>query len=674
VKSNESIELDHLFRLLDCNLLVVFEDELVNESRSASRGEILYDILKMDENDRVNLLQLIEAHYHDLSASLESFCRLCSLENAAVPWDEVIREDFERDLSRVYPGDEKEVVRILEEVSTEELQDACANFMARYGIAQKYSGCYTTVLDTWKKVDTKEPARPVRIYEAFESERENFLEDIEAYGEEGVICILDDRLGGQSESDEIISLIESKANEGDLPNIIGVIFSAGPVASRYSESVYFERIGKQEPERIVGAFAKSSYAAYLRRLRALQRQANDEAYKMALQNPSVAAYLAERSVHEGLSEHQVIADWINALSHAQVSQAHDLSRLKALAQVINKLEDCEDDQAAVDELERFESYGAFDYQINGRCEPIALGDVFRDDNDKEAYYVLVGQECDLAKRGGQERKERIASLLKAKVVSRNKTVKKIGADSFETIVFDSFLESIEADSVPKLISVACGRAYYRQFEVLDLCSFNENGRCAMSLNDGIDPEVELVIPSYQAEYFDKLSEYFNMLKRVGEEPEKLFPWEKEWASKLEIEEGEVRCSLTRICRMNREYAAHIRSVHLAHKGRQGYGLSDVSRWHTLNVILKYGSQEVEVPISIFRPVRLSGSSSLQKLPWFIEGKYLQQEKMSLSDLEFDQNVIYNDKVLLNSQSGLIGTVKGTKIHFEKKHATLEIIR
>ena len=82
-----------------------------------------------------------------------------------------------------------------------------------------------------------------------------------------------------------------------------------------------------------------------------------------------------------------------------------------LSRVINSLEDDEDLPDA--DLQQLNTLEAFDYTVNDYFLPVTAGDIFT--NSKDEWFVLIGQDCDMARSITRTPKNALAELLPAKV-------------------------------------------------------------------------------------------------------------------------------------------------------------------------------------------------------------------------------------------------------------------
>ena len=90
-----------------------------------------------------------------------------------------------------------------------------------------------------------------------------------------------------------------------------------------------------------------------------------------------------------------------------------------------------------DEMQKLNTFEAFDLSINRYFQPPAAGDIFID--KKGNYYVLVGQDCDLMISQSRSGNNAVSELVKASVVSQ-KDIEKY-EKNLEFMYVNNFRES-----------------------------------------------------------------------------------------------------------------------------------------------------------------------------------------------------------------------------------------
>ena len=121
------------------------------------------------------------------------------------------------------------------------------------------------------------------------------------------------------------------------------------------------------------------------------------------------------------------------------AQLKAIKRMIRLSRVINSLEDTE--ELSDTDLQKLNTLEAFDYTINDYFLPVAAGDVFT--NSKGEWFVLIGQDCDMARSITRTPKNALAELLPAKV--RHQTEFDKWANDLRSASIYSFRKTIDAE-------------------------------------------------------------------------------------------------------------------------------------------------------------------------------------------------------------------------------------
>ncbi len=114
------------------------------------------------------------------------------------------------------------------------------------------------------------------------------------------------------------------------------------------------------------------------------------------------------------------------------NEIFDIIRLTQMMDILN-----DEDIQYSSEMQKLNTFEAFDLSINQYYQPPAAGDIFRDSNGN--YYILVGQDCDLMISQSRSGNNAVIELVKASVVSQ-KDIEKY-EKNLEYMYVNNFRES-----------------------------------------------------------------------------------------------------------------------------------------------------------------------------------------------------------------------------------------
>lgn len=582
-----------LFSSINCQRIVFFEDDFKQITFEKTR--VLYDMSRMDVEDRELFLSEIKVQSLDLEREIRDFLESFDkyFDGIGVWRDAVIYRDITSAFPLVgiqAPEHRAEIERLYEAIQDEEIASVYG-IGAKYGIGISQLSQYDSIFSDYILYDNR--AKSFRVYTDFSaSTAELFSADIiESTNAKSVVCIIDNQLGDTKRAGEIIQAIKN-ASAQERKNIVGCVFSSQGLFEEISKDVYFEYTSKTNIRNLEGCLARSAYNYYLAELKIETLNRLTAAFEAAQESKGIAYYLSRKALREGESEYQIINDWIRLLSANAHAESTNIKQLITLSRVINSLEDTLDEPDTT--LQKLNTFEAFDYSINNYYLPIAAGDVFTDDS--ENWYVLVGQDCDMARSTLRHPKNALAELLPARV--RPQTEFKKWANNLEKASIYSFRKSITENS--EILQVDYQKRKNIANEILNLCAYNADGICKISLAHELGDEQKKLMPQYMIEYYQTLQKYFVAAKTINNqvkeafdilcnpEPEKI-PKEKE-PTIIRIGDftenaDQVVFGLRRVCRLTHTYVFYLYKLYLEHRGRQPF--------QTINLVRQ---DEVSLPV------------------------------------------------------------------------------
>lgn len=476
------------------------------------------------------------------------------------------------------------------------------------GVLKKALGSYEIVLDNILK--GKQDIR-LRIIGSYYEAEEVYLDEIlkEASERKKYVAIfIDDNMDGENKGDSIINHL----NENDDARLwaIPILFSQNnrkePELNAKNLHVEFVlKEGKDVDKRIQSAFIRSQYSTLLKVLRKHNDDAYDDVFESAENQVSVVGYLASMAGYEGTTNFEVVSQWLSLKTEYYMFQEKkeaikELVLLSSLLEGIMGPEEMEPPHSSPD-IQVFEN---FDYMVNDLHKPPMPGDIFFIENGKNSsYYMMIGQNCEQVYRG-KKRDSSLANMLKIDMLSADEvqsTKVEFEADSVIVNYFRTsreILSKIGDDQLQKIvrpIRINCTKPEQIDHEILDLCTFNENGSSKIE-NTDLNIRVIMLLPKDWREYHSNLSQRLNSVKDKKTEMKELFTvfedsfgksYSKRLIHLMDMEEDgkAITYNISRVCRL-KNYTTQINRILSEYQIREGFNTInyDIVKPYSVSVI------------------------------------------------------------------------------------------
>ncbi|WP_418740578.1 ATP-binding protein [Dysosmobacter sp.] len=273
---------------------------------------------------------------------------------------------------------------------------------------------------------------------------------------------------------------------------------------------------------------------------------------------------------------------------------------------------------------------AFDYTVNDYFLPVTAGDIFT--NSKDEWFVLIGQDCDMARSITRTPKNALAELLPAKV--RPQTDFEKWTNDLRTASIYSFRKSLDAGC--DVLQVEYQKREYIANEILNLCSFNSTGECKISLSNSIGQEQLMLMPDYMVEYYSKLQQFFLATKTLRIQAEDAFEivLSKEHSPRLlsfkdfDKTSDTVSFDLKRVCRLTHDYVFYLYKLYLEYRGRQPFQTINLIRQEDTSLPVMYNKEKTGQYLS-FRSIPIPDKSNRKNWCWVIDAAELNRVLMLL---------------------------------------------
>jgi len=321
-------------------------------------------------------------------------------------------------------------------------------------------------------------------------------------------------------ADHVIGLLTTKAEKGDEVDAAGAWAAKADIERAdlvvINKNLISSSASTEDVELLAEQFRAALQASRIKKLReevqaSIEQGLEDTATSIAGNTPQVLEDLVFRASREGGKWEG--DTWFRlygtlGMKQARERVAGDKNLRRAIKDVRNLLHEKPEaphdaSKALASKVEQAEAYDDAEY-LNGAGLPIANGDLFQAKGG--SVFVLVGQPCDLALRPDGRAKNPSAALLLP--------VKKADAEEDEE----------EGDAERSAYTLPSGGPlgkgewevrfrpeYHADFDVLDLVSFNSEGKASLkpSKGKGLDP----LLPGLQGRHRN--------IKKVAEKAGKL---------------------------------------------------------------------------------------------------------------------------------------------------------
>lgn len=462
---------------------------------------------------------------------------------------------------------------------------------------------------------------------------------------------------------------------------MGAIFSSTTEADIINENFYLELVNKREPEKLQIAITKSAYSYVLRKLYKLYKCVLSEAFKDAIENRNIAYYLSNMAWAEGISNYQVITEWIKLLFENKLEDDPTIIELIRLSKLISMLQE---DGHMTTEFSILNTYEVFETNINRYFEPIAVGDVFEEKDGK--LYILMGQDCDMMFNSNRPEKNGVAELVEAEIGKQVDIMKEIKLNR-DNVCINNFRKS-DSENASRLMIKYKNRVFIDN-QVLRLCQFNKSGQCSININKDLEDD-DGIMPDYYKELHCGLMSFFNSLIRIdGVYHEDLFALLANNHSPRLVRitdyeynqsEGLIQYHLTRVGKLRQPYAMYLYKVYLDHRGRHAFNTINMSRVHDVDIKVEDTDRSLNASVFLSNSRKVN-RNDIRKLAWIFSKKDIENEVNSLlkergkdtgtiicddDDIIIDNNQSPYDKECILSGNRKVKLIK-------EKHSKLKII-
>ena len=601
---------------INCGLVVFFEDDFVQPA-TTDINEILCKAIRMNETLQDRMLSLLDEEDKDFSSALKDFLDVCKpAVDIIEDWTQIA--DVEDILSRYkaeYPELAKKVDATFNVVTSIPCA-ACLPILFQFGLHCTVPLKYNVIFDEY--IEASSRWQPFVVFDNYNSDiisqAELLIKNMPAPNNT-VTCIIDNSIRGTNRANELIDELERICKNVTTPIIGAVVTSNSPI-ERINEDLFIEYVSKADIGKLKQALLHSAYHYLLGLLKNQLSRAVVDAFNKASAHRNIAIYLAAMARNEGISNYEILMQWINAICEVGLNNNCDIPKLVAIA---NMLDACEEspDFESMEDMSDINTHEAFDYEVNRFYQPIAPGDIFQTSDG--TIYILVGQACDMMMTDKRKRRNGLCELIKAEITPllwKEKTQENL------THIWINNFKSGESISALKIDYT---HRFFLDNEVASLCSFNTDGECRMSLSEDLPENSLRMLQPYQISYYSDLKKYFAAMHGLCSSEARTYfdiiSDDKHISrivkpSQYTESNSTIFYGLKRIARVKDHYYLYMYKLYLEYRGRLPFETINLARMQTRNILFSNGSTGINLDIDIFLA---RDKNSAKSLPWIING-------------------------------------------------------
>ncbi|MCM1155329.1 MAG: hypothetical protein NC314_01475 [Roseburia sp.] len=665
----EQVAFNEFYLLMNIAGIIIIEDTI---EFALSRTAVVYDYLMLTDDDKENLVTNIsKEQMKDKLCKINKVYSECK--NKFI-WDEIPKRDVEYYVEK---QEFNELKSAIENITEEELEENKELFQ-RFGLGVKSEKAigYRGLLEGAKQEGI---SLPIRVYTNFLASDLKCIEEdliVLTRNDKFCLCVIDNFMKGEARGKEIINELQ-KNSQARKSGICIALSSQQENIARNTDDMYVGFVNKSAEDvdnEIKKHLIMSQYKIILALLNEKRINALQKSFLYAASNMNVAVYLSSMAKEEGITNHEILDEWIDLREHYYTYQEgrKEIKRTILLSSLFEKIGNGEVTKKIEDtDLVEFQRFEQYDYHVNEFMSPPMTGDIFY---IKGKYYLLVGQECDLSVREG-ERNNSIAELIPVNLV-KNKDMGNCKENyNFEKLLLGKFLT---IDGQCCNISIDCTKREVIDNEILDLCAFNDCGVSEICLKKNLKAEAKYLLPSEWQQYYEDLKLRLSNLKNkysLIEEHEKTLGFNvgqlvKDMGAShnnrlisiidFVSEDNVVKYDAKRICRI-RNHVLLINKMYLEYRGRQAFNTINMDVGRTsLYTIEMVGSEDRVVGKSaiVILTTSRKENCNVKRRDWVVKKTDILQ---FIKDIKPDEIEKYeemlndlDEKLLLEDISGVIG--------------------
>ncbi len=557
------MNLSEIYEITDIKGVITIDDEWHFEYKAES---ILFDLFRMPDEDVDMFFQLIA------SKNKEIFEKISNARKALKKQQFECRGKAVGQIYRYITDDQTlKIIKGFTDRDVEVIKSETEQF--GLGLAEKGVVSLSDFI-----IAARSNKIPIRVYTDFlDSDMDSINNSIQKLTQSGgyVLCLIDDNLNGSYRANEIINYLQnSKINN----RISCVLVTSSVSQEQFNNKIFIEYVQKGEDtnDKIKAAYVKSLYRIMLNNLQKAKIESLNAAFCEAYQNQNIATFLSEMAKYEGVLNFDVILKWLEVKEnqYIETKQREMIKKFITYSSIINSIESKSvefDPGKNVCDIEMYEN-DIYDLTINELYKPIDVGDIFLIEGK---YYILLGQQCDLAIRQKGKRKARTFEFVHAEIEDKQ-LINKEDRMGYDCAVINYF--PLEPN---KMLKIDCTHCYFGKPEIFDLCAFNDEGEARISLNEGLPNKVKALMHSGMHELYKAIQDTYKKIinfKAIefNEEQERVsksfLDTLKDESQIVDVysflnEDGYIHYNIKRVARL-KKHANILYKLYLNYRGRE----------------------------------------------------------------------------------------------------------
>lgn len=619
-------ERKRLYNALNVGLFIFVEDEfLFNETEDEAKAHVLIDFARMDVQDRIALLESIPEGTPGKN-ELKNYADEADSWISEIDWPKVPQDDVERILDG-----RPNILALYQAVPESLWKGEYQPVFLRYGIGVVIQDIFKPL---FREVLRPFPRyMPTRIYKSYTEEiRLLIMHDLETCKclNKSAVLVLDNKVSDTRLAAQMIEDLKARDKKVCCP-IYATVFSTAtkdfPGESCETADLYIGYANKSEKlEGVHKNVVKAAINSLIQQYKAKYKAVIDKNCDTLAQNPDLVEYLYGMARAEGEPGYELMQQWISFMASYDMEQSDEMVQLMRLSGSLDAYEAKINWNLSVPkDLANAAHSENFSPTVNKFCTATAPGDIF-EYNDK--MYVLVGQDCDYMMGEKRSRNAPLCELVSAELVAQG-DIEKLSDDE-KYVYINNYINESGNTYVMK---VNYGARMVVCNEIINLCSFNQDGLCEIDCEAELPEDVSTLLQPYMLEYYKKLRAYFKQVKAVNAE----FPDFYKTASELKIakplidisnyrEQGNVLdYGIKRISRLKKTASLYLYKMFLEYRGRMPYTTISLTGYSIVTATIEASERSYPTTVHVkLTSKRNKNRGDQTKLTWYISRKALQE--------------------------------------------------
>ena len=341
------------------------------------------------------------------------------------------------------------------------------------------------------------------------------------------IAIIDNKLGSGDDSGVKIAneYIKNIVDETPKMSVYSIVFTSQtpPEDNNDFDNGYYQVVAKSDnaAKDISKALSLIAFTKTFSYIHGKTTEAVLHVPVIIKENKHNIAYIVNKANEEGILPYEAINLWYeNAINYLvnkfiiEEKSDHFLTSTIGLAKLFAEHYNSSLPNACAS-LKDIDTNEIFDYTINKKHLPIAPGDVFF---SNEAYYIIIGQACDVSLRSDVTRNSNIALFVNAsfEALTSNKKSKSKVIKEKEFVKLNCFKKQDNCVGFLK-IELKTKSTRHVDFDIIDLAVYNEDGECKINVDSSLDDNIKKYLASSIEDNYDILKEKLQKVLNVPDD-------------------------------------------------------------------------------------------------------------------------------------------------------------